>query len=96
MEKKLSCGEISAFYIEFEQFMEFYRSLCRFYSKSMWRKICAEKNLYGEKMTKMRSAQALTETKLTIQNITQLLLMPPTRAETKLVTMQCNNRTWFR
>ena len=43
MEKKLSCGEISAFYTEFEQFMEFYRSLCRFCSKSMWRKICAEK-----------------------------------------------------
>ena len=43
VEKKLSCGEISAFYTEFEQFMEFYRSLCRFCSKSMWRKICAEK-----------------------------------------------------
>ena len=43
MEKKLSCGEISAFYTEFEQFMEFYQSLCRFCSKSMWRKICAEK-----------------------------------------------------
>ena len=35
VEKKLSCGEISAFYTEFEQFMEFYRSLCRFCSKSM-------------------------------------------------------------
>ena len=41
--EKLSCGEISAFYTEFEQFMEFYQSLCRFCSKSMWRKICVEK-----------------------------------------------------
>ena len=39
----MSYGEISAFYTEFEQFMEFYRSLCRFCSKSMWRKICPEK-----------------------------------------------------
>ena len=43
VEKKLSCGETSAFYTEFEQFMEFYHRLCRFCSKSMWRKICAEK-----------------------------------------------------
>ena len=43
VEKKLSCGEISAFYTEFEQFMEFYQSFCRFCSKSMWRKICVEK-----------------------------------------------------
>ena len=42
VEKKLSCGEISAFYTEFEQFMEFYRSLCCFCSKSVQRKICAE------------------------------------------------------
>ena len=41
--KKLSCGEIWSFYKEFEQFMEFYQSLCRFCSKSMWRKICVEK-----------------------------------------------------
>ena len=41
--KKLSYGEISAFYTEFEQFMEFYRSFGRFCSKSMWRKICVEK-----------------------------------------------------
>ena len=32
-----------SFLYEFEQFMKFYRSLCRFCSKSMWRKICAEK-----------------------------------------------------
>ena len=43
VEKKLSCGEIWSFYKEFEQFMEFYQSLCRFCSKSMWRKICVEK-----------------------------------------------------
>ena len=41
--KKMSCGEIWPFYKEFEQFMEFYQSLCRFCSKSMWRKICMEK-----------------------------------------------------
>ena len=39
----MSCGEISAFYTEFEQFMEFYWSLCCFCSQSMWRKICGEK-----------------------------------------------------
>ena len=38
VEKKLSCGEFWSFYKEFEQFMEFYQSLCRFCSKSMWRK----------------------------------------------------------
>ena len=43
------CGEISAFYTEFEQFMEFYSSLFRFFfSKYMWRIISAEKNLCGE------------------------------------------------
>ena len=41
--KKLSRGEISAVYTEFQQYMEFYWSLCRFSSKSMWRKICARK-----------------------------------------------------
>ena len=56
VEKKLSCGEISAFYTEFEQFMEFYRSFCCFCSKSMWRKICAEKICVEKKMTNMRSA----------------------------------------
>ena len=55
VKKKLSCGEISAFYTEFEQFMEFYRSLCRFCSKSMWRKICAEKIYVKKKMTNVRS-----------------------------------------
>ena len=29
VEKNLSCGEISDFCKEFEQFMEFYRNLCR-------------------------------------------------------------------
>ena len=41
--KNMPCGEISALYTEFEQFMEFYRSLCCFCSISMWRKICEEK-----------------------------------------------------
>ena len=48
--EKLSCGEIWSFYKEFEQFMEFYQSLCRFCFQ-----IDAEKNLPGEKMTNMRS-----------------------------------------
>ena len=43
VEKNLSCGEISDFCKEFEQFMEFYRNLCRFCSKFVWRKICVEK-----------------------------------------------------
>ena len=46
--KNMSRGEISAFYTDFEQFIEFYRHLCRFCSKSMWRKICVEK-IYLEK-----------------------------------------------
>ena len=33
--EKLSHGEIWSFYEEFEQFVEFYQSLCRFCSKSM-------------------------------------------------------------
>ena len=43
VEKNLSCGEISDFCKESEQFMEFYRNLCRFCSKFVWRKICVEK-----------------------------------------------------
>ena len=43
VEKNLSSGEISDFCKEFEQFMEFYRNLCRFCSKFVWRKICVEK-----------------------------------------------------
>ena len=35
VEKNLSCGEISDFCKEFEQFIEFYRNLCRFCSKSV-------------------------------------------------------------
>ena len=42
-------GEISDFCKEFEQFMEFYRNLCRFVLN-----LCVE-NLCGEKMTDMRS-----------------------------------------
>ena len=38
MEKNLSCGEISDFCKEFEQFMEFHQNLCRFCSKFVWRK----------------------------------------------------------
>ena len=48
VDKKMSCGEISDFCKEFEQFMEFYRNLCRFCSKFLWRNLC------GEKMTNMR------------------------------------------
>ena len=43
VEKYLSCGEISDFCKEFEHLMEFYRNLCRFCSKFVWRKICVEK-----------------------------------------------------
>ena len=41
--KKMSCGEISDFCKELEQFMKFYRNLCPFCSKFVWRKICVEK-----------------------------------------------------
>ena len=43
VEKNLSCGEFSDFCKEFEQFMEFYRNLCRFCSKLVSTKICVEK-----------------------------------------------------
>ena len=43
VEKNLSCGEISDFWKDFEQFMEFYLNLCHFCSKFVWRKICVEK-----------------------------------------------------
>ena len=42
--KNLSCAEISDFCKEFEQFMEFYRNLCRFCSKFVWRKSLWRKN----------------------------------------------------
>ena len=44
VEKNLSCGEISDFCKEFEQFMAFYRNLCRFCSKFVWRKSLWRKN----------------------------------------------------
>ena len=44
LEKHLSCGEISDFYKEFEQFMEFYWNLCRSCSKFAWRKSVWRKN----------------------------------------------------
>ena len=43
VEKKLPCGEISAFYTKFEHFMDFYWSLGRC-SKSIWRKSVWRKN----------------------------------------------------
>ena len=50
VEKNLLCGEISDFCKEFEQFMEFYRNLCRLCSKYfvqkkyVWRKSLSRKN----------------------------------------------------
>ena len=43
VEKILSCGEISDFCKDFEQFMAFYPNLCHFRFKFVWRKICVEK-----------------------------------------------------
>ena len=43
VEKNLPCGEDSDFSKEFEQSMDFYRNLCRFCSKFVWRKICVGK-----------------------------------------------------
>ena len=43
VEKNLPYGEDSDFSKEFEQSMDFYRNLCRFCSKFVWRKICVEK-----------------------------------------------------
>ena len=44
VEKNLSGGEISDFCKEFEQFVEYYQNLCRFYSKFVWRKSVWRKN----------------------------------------------------
>ena len=58
-EKNLSCEEISDFCKEFEQFMGFYRNLCRFCSKFVWSKNHCGENICGEKKTNMRSAFGL-------------------------------------
>ena len=56
----MSCGEISAFYTEFELFMEFYRSLCCFVPN-----LCEEKSVLRKpvwkKITNMRSAALLQQ-----------------------------------
>ena len=44
VEKILPCGEISDFCKESEQFMAFYRNLCRFCFKFVWRKSLWRKN----------------------------------------------------
>ena len=43
VEKNLSCGEISV--KNLNNSGEFYRHLCRFCSKFVWRKICVEEKL---------------------------------------------------
>ena len=67
VEKKLSCGEFWSFYKEFEQFMEFYQSLCRFCAKSMWRKICVEKISVETKLTYNCAHLRSTKETLTIE-----------------------------
>ena len=52
VETKLSCGEIWSFYKDFEQFVEFYQSFCRFCSQFLWRKICVEKVCVEKKWQK--------------------------------------------
>ena len=52
VETKLSCGEIWSFYKDFEQFVEFYQSFCRFCSQFIWRKICVEKVCVEKKWQK--------------------------------------------
>ena len=64
---------MSAFHTECEQFMEFYRSLCRFCSKSMWRKndkgvvcfwatnFCTQQKLLNKNSAKKNSTLTLIE-----------------------------------
>ena len=54
VEKKLLCGEISAFYTEFEQFMEFLSKFMTFLFQTYVEKNLCGENLCGEKMTNMR------------------------------------------
>ena len=56
--KHLSCGEISEFYKEFEQFMEFLSKFLPFFVPICVEKNLAQKCLCGEKMTNMRSGLA--------------------------------------
>ena len=53
--EKVSCGEISAFYTEFEQFMEFLSNFMQcLFQIYVEKNLCGE-NMCGEKMTNMRS-----------------------------------------
>ena len=54
VKKKLSCGEISAFYTEFEQFMEFLSKFMPFFVQICVEKNLAQKCVCGEKMTNIR------------------------------------------
>ena len=57
--KNLSCGEISEFYKEFEQFMEFLSKFMPFFVLICVEKKWAQRCVCGEKMTNMRSAWVL-------------------------------------
>ena len=54
VEKNLSCGEISDFYKEFEQFMEFLSKFMPFFVQICVEKNLAQKCVCGEKMTNIR------------------------------------------
>ena len=60
MEKNLSYGEISDFYKEFEQFMEFLSKFMPFFVQICVEKNLAQKCVCGEKMTNIRYASNVT------------------------------------
>ena len=62
VEKNLSCGEISDFYKECEQLIEFLSKFMPFFVQICVEKNLAQKCVCGEKMTNMRSEAAANDT----------------------------------
>ena len=86
VEKNLSSGEISDFCKEFEQFMEFYRYLCCFCSKFVWRKICLEK-IFVDKKDKYEVCNQLFFFSLSLTiSMTTFSTIPSTTSAGSIIT----------
>ena len=90
VEKNLSCGEISDFCKEFEQFVEFYRNLC-FRSKFAWKKSVWRKNdsLSVYHLKRRRLPWKLVENKCTKSQI-----QINGSQKSKATENQTNGRVW--
>ena len=86
VEKNLSSGEISDFCKEFEQFTEFYRYLCCFCSKFVWRKICLEK-IFVDKKDKYEVCNQLFSFSLLLTiSMTTFSTIPSTTSAGSIIT----------